>query len=71
MKEKQETKGISKVTIARMPLYLHFLQEENSKGAKYISSSVVGTRPQRSRARFFATGQAEDGVCRGATYCGY
>jgi redox-sensing transcriptional repressor len=41
MKEKQETKGISKVTIARMPLYLHFLQEENSKGAKYISSSVI------------------------------
>ena len=36
MKEK-----ISKATIARMPLYLHFLQEENSKGAKYISSTVI------------------------------
>ena len=32
---------ISKATIARMPLYLHFLQEENSKGAKYISSTVI------------------------------
>ena len=31
---------ISKATIARMPLYLHFLQEEASKGAKYISSTV-------------------------------
>lgn len=36
--EKQE---ISKATIARMPLYLHFLQEENSKGAQYISSTVI------------------------------
>ncbi|MBQ8292108.1 MAG: redox-sensing transcriptional repressor Rex [Clostridia bacterium] len=42
MREKTEQdKGISKATIARMPLYLHFLQEENSKGAKYISSSVI------------------------------
>ena len=32
---------ISKATIARMPLYLHFLQEENSKGAQYISSTVI------------------------------
>ena len=32
---------ISKATIARMPLYLHFLQEELSKGAQYISSSVI------------------------------
>ena len=38
---KEKTEGISKATIARMPLYLHFLQEENSKGAKYISSSVI------------------------------
>ena len=37
MKEQE----ISKATIARMPLYLHFLQEENSKGAQYISSSVI------------------------------
>ena len=32
---------ISKATIARMPLYLHFLQEELSKGSQYISSSVI------------------------------
>ena len=32
---------ISKATIGRMPLYLHFLQEESSKGAKYISSAVI------------------------------
>ncbi len=32
---------ISKATIARMPLYLHFLQEENSKGSQYISSTVI------------------------------
>ena len=32
---------ISKATIARMPLYLHFLQEEYSKGAQYISSTVI------------------------------
>ena len=36
-----EGKVISKATIARMPLYLHFLQEEASKGAKYISSTVI------------------------------
>ena len=43
MKEKEMEKDnqISKATIARMPLYLHFLQEENSKGAKYISSTVI------------------------------
>ncbi len=32
---------ISKATLARMPLYLHFLQEESSKGAQYISSTVI------------------------------
>ncbi len=32
---------ISKATLARMPLYLHFLQEEFSKGAQYISSTVI------------------------------
>ena len=37
MKEQE----ISKATIARMPLYLHFLQEESSKGAQYISSTVI------------------------------
>ena len=38
---KGELKDISKATIARMPLYLRFLQEENSKGEKYISSTVI------------------------------
>ena len=36
-----EEKLISKATLARMPLYLHFLQEESSKGAQYISSTVI------------------------------
>lgn len=39
--KKEEGKGISKATVARMPLYLHFLQEESSKGAQYISSTVI------------------------------
>ena len=34
-------KEISKATIARMPLYLRFLQEENLKGETYISSTVI------------------------------
>ena len=34
-------KEISKATVARMPLYLRFLQEENSKGTAFISSSVI------------------------------
>ena len=38
--DKKEEK-ISKATIARMPLYLHFLQEENTKGTQYISSTVI------------------------------
>ncbi len=38
---KDKTQDISKATLARMPLYLHFLQEENSKGAQYISSTVI------------------------------
>ncbi len=41
MKEKTNEQEISKATLARMPLYLHFLQEENSKGAQYISSTVI------------------------------
>ena len=44
MKERtveRELKGISKATIARMPLYLHLLQEENTKGTKYISSTLI------------------------------
>ncbi len=43
MKEKELEKDnqISKATIARLPLYLHYLQEENTKGAKYISSTVI------------------------------
>ncbi len=34
-------KEISKATVARMPLYLRVLQEENSKGSVYISSTVI------------------------------
>ncbi len=34
-------KEISKATVARMPLYLRFLQEENLKGSTYISSAVI------------------------------
>ncbi len=41
MKERTQEGEISKATLARMPLYLHFLQEENSKGAQYISSTVI------------------------------
>ncbi len=41
MKDKTQEKEISKATLARMPLYLHFLQEESSKGAQYISSTVI------------------------------
>jgi redox-sensing transcriptional repressor len=37
----ENEKEISKATLARMPLYLHFLQEESSKGAQYISSTVI------------------------------
>ncbi len=32
---------ISKATLARMPLYLHFLQAEDAKGELYISSTVI------------------------------
>ena len=41
MKKENEQLGISKATVARMPLYLHFLQEEESKGSQYISSTVI------------------------------
>ena len=41
MIENKNEKSISKATLARMPLYLHFLQEESSKGAQYISSTVI------------------------------
>ncbi len=41
MKNKIEEMEISKATLSRMPLYLHFLQEESSKGAQYISSTVI------------------------------
>ena len=41
MIENKDEKSISKATLARMPLYLHFLQEESSKGAQYISSTVI------------------------------
>ena len=39
--EKDEKKDISKATLARMPLYLRFLQEETSKGSQYISSTII------------------------------
>lgn len=38
---KEATTKISKATTGRMPRYLRFLQEENSKGVKYISSAVI------------------------------
>ena len=41
VKKPVAAKDISKATVARMPLYLHFLQEEASKGAQYISSTVI------------------------------
>ena len=41
IQENNEKTSISKATLGRMPLYLHFLQEENSKGAQYISSTVI------------------------------
>ena len=41
MKKPIDRQEISKATVARMPLYLHFLQEEDSKGAQYISSTVI------------------------------
>ena len=41
LQENNEKASISKATLGRMPLYLHFLQEENSKGAQYISSTVI------------------------------
>ena len=43
MKQQDGVQGkiISKATIERLPLYLHYLQEENSKGERYISSSVI------------------------------
>ena len=41
MEETKEKKEISKATIGRLPLYLRFLQEENAKGAAYISSSTI------------------------------
>ncbi len=39
--DKEEDKSISKATIARMPLYLRFFQEESSKGNQYVSSTVI------------------------------
>lgn len=41
MKEKAAVKEISKAAVARMPLYLHLLQEENSKGTKFVSSTAI------------------------------
>ena len=39
--ERVEKKEISKASIARMPLYLRYLQDEHSKGAEYVSSTVI------------------------------
>lgn len=36
-----EKKELSKATIGRLPLYLRFLQEANSRGERFISSSVI------------------------------
>ena len=36
-----EKKDISKATLSRMPLYLHYLQEANARGEKYVSSTVI------------------------------
>ncbi len=41
IQESNEKISISKATLGRLPLYLHFLQEENSKGVQYISSTVI------------------------------
>ncbi len=41
IQENNERVTISRATLGRMPLYLHFLQEESSKGAQYISSTVI------------------------------
>ncbi len=38
---KIEKKEISKATLARMPLYLHYLQEASAKGVEYISSTAL------------------------------
>lgn len=38
---KKKAGEMSKATIARMPLYLRFLQGENAKGEKYASSSLI------------------------------
>ena len=38
---KEQKREISKATVARLPVYLHFLQEEDAKGKKYISSTVM------------------------------
>lgn len=37
----REKKEVSKATIDRLPLYLRFLQEANSRGERFISSSVI------------------------------
>ena len=37
----KKKKEVSKATVARLPLYLRFLQEANARGEKFISSSVI------------------------------
>ena len=65
---------ISKATIGRMPLYLHFLQEESSKGAKYISSAVIAQNipvSERSGDRIGAAGASAFRVRGREADCGY
>ena len=44
MKDKAVENTISKAAVARMPLYLHLLQEENAKGTKFVSSTTIAQR---------------------------
>ena len=41
MAGKTEEKTISKATIARMPLYLHYLQAASARGEQFVSSTAI------------------------------
>jgi len=41
MANKAEEKAISKASIARMPLYLHYLQEASARGEQFVSSTAI------------------------------
>ena len=65
---------MSKATIARMPLYLRFLQEENQKGEKYISSAVIAQNIPVSAVlviKDLFAGQAEAWLRSGASDFGH